>query len=343
MAKKSAKEAGFFVDGIFQIVYNLIINFRRFAMKYLKDFVNRVKSENLGVKNVCVRQKGELLESYDFVEPKRIQTFSASKTFTAMAAGIAIGEGLFKITDKMVDILEDELPEELPQGFEEITVWNLLTMTTGHSECPIFKMQGEMREKGIKGAHFTDFWQDAFLNMPLTYSPHDKKFAYNNGASYMLSKIVGKKSGRNLRDYLTPRLFEPLKIQNPQWDTDSFGNSLGAIGLYLTAEELSKAGEVLLNCGEYEGKQLIPSGFVLDMTKKQVETDGHDSEMRCGYGYQVWMCTYPGAYRMDGMFAQFCVVVPDYKAVVAITSHEEKRGYDILRLVWDEILPSLEK
>lgn len=315
----------------------------------LKEFVAGVAEQKLGVRGIVVRQHGEILDQHDLVEPvERIQLYSASKTWTAMAVGIAMHEGLFKLSDRLLDLIADEIDFEPLPGYEKLTVEHLLTMSTGHDECPIFKAQRELMSKnppkpGERG-HMSDLWFDAFMKTPLTYDPDERHFAYNNGTSYMLSLIVQKTSGQTLLDYLIPRVFAPLKLENLEWDTDAKGRSLGAIGLHLTTEELSRGGQLLLNRGMWNGQQLIPADYVDATTRKQVPNDfgEGDPEARQGYGYQMWMCTYPQAYRMDGMFAQFSIGMPTLDAVVAITSHEPTRGSDILRLVWSSIAPKLE-
>ena len=314
----------------------------------LKDFVDGVARDGLGVHGVVVRQHGEILDQHDILEEGRIQLFSASKTWTAMAVGIAMHEGLFKITDTLTDLLGEDLPEKVPEGYDRITVERLLTMSTGHAECPITVMQERMMKMdpppfGGDRAKLHDLWYDAFFDLPLTYAPEDKHFVYNNGASYMLSIIVQKKSGLTLRDYLMPRIFEPLKIEDPEWDMEIQGHCLGALGLHLTTEELSRGGQLLLNGGKWNGVQLIPEDYVKAMGAKQVDNDfgEGDIEARQGYGYQMWRCTYPGAYRMDGMFGQFSIQLPDKDAVVAITSRETNNTCDILRMVWNTIVPKL--
>lgn len=311
----------------------------------LKDFVAGVAEEGLGVHGIVVRQHGEILDQHDIVEEGRIQMYSASKTFTAMAVGLAIEEGLFKLDDTLTDLLQDEI-DTYPEGYDRITVERLLTMSTGHEECPIsaFQDKAMKMDPPMDRAKMKEQWFDVFFSTPLKYAPEDKHFAYNNGASYMLSIIVQKKSGMTVRDYLMPRLFEPLGIENPEWDLDIKGRCLGALGLHLNTEELSRGGQLLLNGGKWNGKQLLPADYVARMTSVQVENPhwGKDPEGKCGYGYQMWMCTYPGAYRMHGMFAQYAIQLPDLDAVVAITSRETRCEEDILRLVWKTIVPKLE-
>lgn len=316
----------------------------------LTGFVSGVQEKGLDVHAVLVRRHGEIIDRHDLVEEGRIPIYSASKSWTAMAAGIAMDEGLFAPQDKLVDLLDGALPDKVLDNFDRITVERLLTMTSGHERCPITLEQ--MRLLAMDPPAFGgdrdklhDVWYDAFFSYPLKYLPEDMFFAYNNGCPLMLSCIIEKKAGMSMRDYLVPRLFEPLGIKDPIWDTDCHRHNLGGIGLHLDTEELSRGGQLLLNGGKWEGKQLISEDFVKRMTTKQVDNSHYNGgiEAKQGYGYMVWMCTYPGAYRMDGMYSQYAIQLPDLDCVIAITSHEMKGGGDILDLVWERIVPELRK
>ena len=94
----------------------------------LQDFARGVAEQGLNVRGIVVRQHGKILDQHDFVEPvERIQLFSASKTWTAMAVGMSIAEGRFTKTDRLVDLLADEIDFEVPAGYEKLTVEHLLT------------------------------------------------------------------------------------------------------------------------------------------------------------------------------------------------------------------------
>lgn len=324
--------------------------------EFLKDFVNGTKERGLNVRGIVVRQHGKIIDQHDIVEPvERIQLFSASKTFTSMAIGIAQGEGRLSINDKFVDLMKGEYDYDLPENFDKITVRNLLTMCTGHSTCPVSTAQNALREKmkaegknpaqPVDGNHMSDLWFDAFMKTPLEHDPDEYYFAYNNGATYMLSIIIQKLTGENLRDYLMPRIFDPLELENPHWDNDRKGRALGAIGLYLTTEELSRGGQLLLNGGVWNDKQLVPTDYVKAMTAKQVDNKhcSEDNEANCGYGYQMWKCTYPESVRFDGALGQYSILLPTLDAVVTITSAQRTDALNIVRLVWDTITPKLEQ
>ena len=158
----------------------------------------------------------------------------------------------------------------------------------------------------------------------------------------MLSRIIEKVSGHTLRDYLMPRLFDPLDIFNPQWHECPKGHTLGAVGLYLKCEEFSRLGRLMLNKGMWEGQRLVPENYIERAWNDTVEVCGFsDSENNEGYGYQLWRCTVSGAYRVDGKYGQYSIVLPEKQAVVTVISHNENNANDILRAIWNEILPEI--
>lgn len=301
----------------------------------LNNFVREIEKEHLNVYGAILRQHGEIVASHRWRGNDFVQIYSASKTFTAVAICLAESEGLLKLSDKVVDYFQEELTGKEPKYLKDMTIEDLMTMRTGHE---ITTLEVHYYEERIGN------WVKHFLNFPLPYPP-GTHFEYNNGATYMLSVILQKASGQKLRDYLMPRIFDPLQIYNPQWDSCPQGYNKGYIGLHLTTEQLSRMGQLLLNGGKWDGKQLIPEEYVTAITKKQVDNPGYwdDDEMGSGYGYQCWRNTIPNSFRLDGLYGQFCVVLPDYDAVITTTSHEEQAQNDILRVMWKTILPELEQ
>ena len=166
-------------------------------------------------------------------------------------------------------------------------------------------------------------------------------FLYNTPATYMLSAIVQKVTGITVLDYLRPRLFEPLGIENPQWDTSPQGISLGGYGLSVRTEDIARFGQLYLQKGVWMGKRLVPSAWIDAATTRQTSSGSNPtSDWEQGYGYQFWRSRH-GLYRGDGAFGQFCIVMPEQDAVVAITSG----GRDmqaVMNLVWEKLLPALQ-
>src|SRR5437667_328362 len=120
-------------------------------------------------------------------------------------------------------------------------------------------------------------------------------------------------------DFLWPRLFEPLGIEHAIWETNFQGISLGGYGLRLRTEDIAKFGQLYLQKGRWNGKQLLPPEWVAMATAKQTSNGSNPaSDWNQGYGFQFWRCRH-NAYRGDGAFGQYCLAMPDQDAVVAIT------------------------
>jgi CubicO group peptidase (beta-lactamase class C family) len=298
----------------------------------LEGFGRVAREKNLGVFAAHVYQRGER-ETALFCDGEREHLFSGSKTFTSMAVGIAAGEKRFSLSDKALDFFP-QYKDTASQGSEKITVRDLLHMQAGHAESMFSTLEDTWeRERD---------WAEVFFQRPIV-NPAGQAFLYDNGCTYMLSRIVEAASGQTLRDYLMPRLFAPLDIYYPQWHACPGGHTLGAVGLYLTAEEFARLGILMLQNGVWEDKRLVPEDYIRAATQDTVETAGFDdAENRCGYGYQLWRCTVPGAYRADGKYGQYSIVLPEREAVVAVTAHNANCANDILRAVWAEILPALD-
>lgn len=256
--------------------------------------------------------------------------FSLSKSFTSTAIGIAVREGLLAVNDKVASFFPEEAPRTPSVYQAGLEVRHLLSMSTGHAKDSLEWMrQGEPEN-----------WVRDFLHAPVDYEP-GTHFVYNNGASYLLSAIVQKASGETLLDYLRPRLFEPLGIAEAAWDTCPRGICYGGWGLSLTTESIAKFGQLYLQNGMWHGERLVPEEWVRAATVKQVSNgEGDESDWKQGYGYQFWRCRY-GAYRGDGMFGQFCIVLPGQDTVIAITGANTDMQA-VLDEVWTHLLPALD-
>ena len=178
-----------------------------------------------------------------------------------------------------------------------------------------------------------------FLARPVSHKP-GTFFFYNTPASYMLSAIVQKVTGQAVVDYLKPRLFDPLGIENPTWDASKQGVSMGGFGLNVRTEDIARFGQLYLQKGQWQGKQLVPAAWVETATSRQMSNGSSPtSDWEQGYGYQFWRSRH-GFYRGDGAHGQFCLILPQYDAVIAITSGTRDMA-SVMNLVWDRLVPAL--
>lgn len=251
--------------------------------------------------------------------------YSLSKSFTSTAVGLAAAEGKLSIDDPVLKFFPDDAPAEPSANLKAMRLSDLLRMSTGQQTEPARRP--------------TEPWTKTFLAQPVPFKP-GTHFLYNTSATYMLSAAVQKATGQTVLDYLKPRLFEPLGIENPTWEASPQGISAGGFGLSIRTEDIAKFGQLYLQKGKWAGKQLVPEAWVEAATARQTSNGSSPkSDWDQGYGYQFWRCRH-GAYRGDGAFGQFCVVLPEQDAVIAITSGLRDMQA-VLNLVWDKLLPAM--
>jgi CubicO group peptidase (beta-lactamase class C family) len=256
--------------------------------------------------------------------------YSLSKSFTSTAIGIAVAEGLLRVDDPVLSYFPDDAPANPGANLRAMTVEHLLTMNTGHHEDTTGAVwRGE-----------DDNWPRAFLALPVEHEP-GSWFVYNTAATYMLSAIITRLTGQPLIDYLRPRLFDPLGIANPAWDEDPHGRSIGGSGLHITTADIARFGQLYLQKGQWNGQQIVPEAWVDAATQAHSDNSNTQSnrDWTAGYGYQFWR-NRDGSYRGDGAFGQFCLVLPDQDAVLAITSGRQDMQH-VLDIVFDTLIPSL--
>ena len=253
--------------------------------------------------------------------------YSLSKSFTSTAVGLAAAEGKLSLDDEVLKFFPDEAPAEPGNNLKAMRVRDLLRMAAGHqSEVQLASATNQT-------------WTKAFLAHPVPHKP-GTHFVYNTPATYMQSAIVQKATGMTVLDFLRPRLFEPLGIENPSWATSPQGISLGGYGLSIRTEDIAKFGQLFLRKGEWNGQRLVPAEWVQAATSLQTANGSNPkSDWDQGYGFQFWRCRHD-CYRGDGAFGQFCIVMPRQDAVVAITSGT-KDMQGVMNLVWDKLLPAM--
>ncbi|MEP7001072.1 MAG: serine hydrolase domain-containing protein [bacterium] len=267
---------------------------------------------------------------YDAKSPHVL--YSLSKSFTSTAVGLAIADGKLSLDDEVLKFFPEDAPAQPSANLRAMRVRDLLRMSAGHqTEASLWS--------GAPGAT-TERLTKTFLAHPVPFKP-GTHFLYNSPATYMLSAITQKVTGMAVLDYLRPRLFDPLGIENPTWLASPQGVSLGAFGLMARTEDIARMGQLYLQHGVWKGKQLIPAAWVADATARQTSNgSAPTSDWDQGYGYQFWRSRH--GFRGDGAFGQYMLVLPEEDAVVAITSGVRDMQ-SVMNLVWTKLLPAMSK
>lgn len=258
--------------------------------------------------------------------------YSVSKSFAATAVGFAVAEKKLTVEDKVVSFFPEDLPSPVSPNLARLRVKDLLSMTVGQEPDPTFHV---VRSEN---------WVKTFLATPVLYEP-GSKFLYNSAATYMLSAIVQKVTGQKIIDYLTPRLFNPLGITGIDWEIDPQNINVGGWGLRLKTEDMAKFGQLFLNKGKWNGKQILPAAWIEEATTKKIDQDPlapqskkDSSDWLQGYCYQMWRSR-NNSYRGDGAYGQFIIVLPEKDAVVAITAETPDMQGEF-NVIWEHLLPA---
>jgi CubicO group peptidase (beta-lactamase class C family) len=296
------------------------------------DFINAIERDGHELHSLLLLRHGKLLAEgwwapYAAEHPHML--FSLSKSFTTTAVGLAVAEGRLSIDDRVVDFFPEDAPATISPNLAAMQVRHLLGMSGGHAADVMPALFAEPEGN----------WARAFLAQPVQHVP-GSHFAYDSGTSYMLAAIVQRLTGTTVLEYLRPRLLDPLGIRQASWETCPRGINIGGWGLSITTDSIARFGQLYLQKGRWNGQQLVPADWIAAASSRQTSNgDDPNSDWAQGYGYQFWLCRH-GAYRADGAFGQFCLIMPAQDAVLAITSGVQEMQ-PILNLVWEHLLPAL--
>ena len=274
-----------------------------------------------GVLGLKVTRKGEELVHATWDEEVRRNVYSASKSFVACAVGLAQSEGLLSIDEPLTEAFADSLPTDVSENLKKAKVRDLLTMCLGQEKAELMGPYRPLYEE--------DDWVKLALSIPFVHEP-GSTFVYSNAGPYLAGMLVQRRAGCDLVEYLTPRLFAPLNIKRPTWEVDPLGNTFGSSGLMLTLSELHRFGLLMLQQGEWEGKQLIDEGWIKECTRPQSAAP---------YGYFFWMGE-KNSFRADGKNGQLSIVFPEKEAVITVVS-ESRHVPLIFRAIYDTLWPQL--
>jgi CubicO group peptidase (beta-lactamase class C family) len=310
-----------------------------------------IEREGIELHSLLIWHNGALItEAYwkPFAPERPHMMHSVTKSFTSMAVGLAIEEGLLSLDDRVVSFFPDHLPAVVPSNLAQLQVRHLLTMTSGH-------------HRGISGGawrQLTTSWIRDYLERPIPNLPGEV-FVYDSASSYMLAAVVQKVTGRLLVDYLDEKVFSPMQMSGAiRWDIGPDGVNTGGNGLVCCASDMLKLGIVHLQNGRWNGRHILPEDWVREATTAKLRDvvlgtftgqhylgpdeleEGAAPDLREGYGYHWWVGPHD-SFSANGLFGQYCIVLPKQNAVVAFTGgmHDDDRR--VHSIVYDLLRPAL--
>lgn len=265
------------------------------SLKYVYEFYKGLEAH--GVENhglIIVKDGKALFEEYAYPYSKDMPhtLFSVTKSIVSTAAGFAIDEGLISLDTKVEDIFP-ECEKCKGDGWNELTLRSVLTMQSNKEFSFLQDMTGD--------------YVKMFMKAPFRKK---KGFLYSNNDAHVVAAVVQRVTGMSLIEYLTPRLFEPLGIEKPFWETNYAGECIGGTGCYLKLSDLVKIMLCYSQGGKYDGVQIIPEFWTREATKIQVDFGNGN-----GYGYLFWING--DIFSMTGMFGQIIAYSKKHNAIIA--------------------------
>lgn len=262
------------------------------------------------VHGIVVMRHGKIVAEL-FPEPFKREfshtLYSVSKTFVATAVGLAVDDNRLRISDRVMLFFPEFYRDTISDGWADMTIRDLLTMSSG------FEPDWNMR-------NIQSDWVQSLLSKTVNHP--GSHFKYDSMVSYLLSVIVQKVTGETVLDYLNKRIFSKIGIDDAEWEMSPEGYCVGGWGVRMSTLSMAKFGQFLLNCGSWNGEQLLSSSWVREMMSVQQHAD--KSRL---YGYQIWKHDdIEGAFRADGALGQYIIVAPKEDMVIAITQCNRGNG-----------------
>lgn len=275
-----------------------------------KKFLEMVQHEKTEMHGIMAMKDGKVfLETWwaPFGREFPHSCHSMGKSYTCTAIGIACTEGLLSMDARIADLFSEEIKrwniQQTPE-FERLLVRHVVTMSNGMEHM----------------SELSDDWIRLFLENPVIYEP-GSRFLYNTAGSCMLAVLVKKVTGKDVFTYLSEKLFPYIGVDPASmvWLKFHDGN-IAEPGCFSLTENNLRLGMLYAGGGAFGGKQIIDPQWIQDALSVHIATDdmpGGD-DLHCGYGYQLWRCNYPGAWRFDGGQGQYCIILPERNILVAI-------------------------
>lgn len=280
------------------------------SLNGINNLFEDFKKNNVGLHSFMLVKDGAVaFESYaaPFFEEATHSVYSISKSVLSIALSFALDEGLLSLDTLFVDVFP-KYKKTRDKYLKKLSVYDLISMRSGKRLSVLMKK--------------SDDWVDDFARAAWDFEP-GTDFRYVNENYYVLSEMICTISGVSLTEYLTPRLYEPLGIEPPFWETSPKGFEAGGWGIHLKTEDIAKLVLCCQNDGVFENRQVIDAEYIKKATSSLSETSGSQrkSDSKAGYGFGFWQCENKYAdFRLEGMYSQYAISLKAFNACIVTTS-----------------------
>ncbi|MBQ7340644.1 MAG: serine hydrolase [Oscillospiraceae bacterium] len=285
----------------------------------IHKYIKYLEGHRFATHNVIIMRGDDIVfEKYwapfhkDFLH----RIYSATKSFTAIAVGFAVQDGLLELDAPMIKYFPEELKNQASEDMKNQTVRHMLMMSTAKLSQPWFAARTDDRVK---------FY---FANDRQCSRPSGTIWQYDSSGSFVLGALVEKVTGKKMLDYLREKAFDKMGFSKEAYMLQCPGGwSWADSGLVCKATDLLKAAKLMLNGGRWNGEQLLNEDYVKAATGNQIHNhywDGVHYETH-GYGYLIWR-TWQNSFMFDGMGSQFAVCVPDKDLIMVYNADNQGRS-----------------
>ena len=263
---------------------------------------------------IVILQGGKLrLERYGlgFDKDGRWTSFSVAKSFTSTLVGAALRDGLIKSMD---DKVSDYLPDMKGSAYDDVSLRQLLTMTSG------VRWNEDYADPHSDVAQFNNHKPEAGVDALVSYmrklpreAPAGTRWHYSTGETNLVGVLLEHAIKKPLADYLYGKVWNPVGMeQQATWLLSKTGNEISGCCLQAATRDFARFGEFILEGAKVNGQSIVPDGWLAQATSRQAAT----GQPGRGYGYQWW--TYDtGAFAARGIFGQGIFIAPKRKLVIA--------------------------
>ena len=281
----------------------------------ITKMVEGLADEGLSMHSVLVMRHGEVIaEGYaePFDENSFHRLYSTSKSFVAIAIGVLEAEGKISIYDTIDKYFPEYVTDDTDPRIAKAKIVDLLRMMSPY-------------DKVASCGNGQEDWIYEFFNGTPQKDP-GTTFKYDTGATHILGTIVERETGMDFLEYLKQEALLEIGFSEDAWCIKApEGYAWGGSGVMCTSRDLALFANLVMNKGEYNGKQLLPREYVEAATSYQVSTapdpDSGTPFYGSGYGYQIWMNPYGFAFM--GMGNQFAYCIPDKDLIIVCTADNQ--------------------
>lgn len=282
--------------------------------------------------------KGDCILAEKYYAPFRRESlhrmYSITKSFTALAVGLLVKNGLVKTEDRICSFFPEMLPEKgVHPWCEEMTIRDMLTMRTCHSSTTYKRYAGEN-------------WTESFFRVEPDHVP-GTVFSYDTSSSQVLAGLVEKLTGKKMLDYMREEILDELGFSKEAYIIpDPVGVSQGGSGMVCTLRDVAVVAHLCNRMGTLHGREYLPCDYMREAVSCQVPTDMQPLlDEQCGYGYFIWMPREEG-FTFFGMGGQLAVCFPQYDFcyITMADTMGNPAGVQILHdCFYQTVFPYLEK